>query len=167
MFVAALVCITVASIRIRILHDVNICDPTTSGYDGDFTITDDDTIYATVSAGIAASAVDGELYDMVTHKAFTTEAIEYALNNGYMLGYIDRLKQGGWIPQDFTPAGASAQAQPTTDTSGSSEGSSQAAQSTQTAASETKQKEAPIMTRRYMTPTRPERNWKYTESARP
>lgn len=71
-------------------------DPATSVYDGDFIPgSADDTIYAVVNAGTSPSDIDADLYQMVTMKGFTTGAIEYALNNGYMLGYIDLLKQGG------------------------------------------------------------------------
>lgn len=122
-------------------NEANRCECTS--YNGDFTVTDDDTIYATVASGVSASQADAALYQGVTMKAYSTEAIEYALNNGYMLGYIDLLKQGGWIPQDFTPAGSATPTQSAADTSGSSESSSQVTQSTQTTTSETKQKAEP------------------------
>lgn len=121
--------------------EVNRCEGTV--YSGDFLPGSmDDTIYAVINAGTSPAAIDSSLYDMTTKNGFTTGAIEYALNNGYMLGYIDLLKQGGWIPQDFTPAGASSQPA-TADTSGALEGSSQVTQSTQTTTSETKQKAEP------------------------
>ena len=88
------------------VHQTSKSDPATSGYGGDYTQTDDETIYAVVDSGASPSDVDAALYQGATMKAYTPQAIEYALNHGYMLGYVDLLKQGGWIPQDFSPAGS-------------------------------------------------------------
>lgn len=88
------------------VHQTSKSDPATSGYGGDYSQTDDETIYAVVDSGASPSDVDAALYQGATMKAYTPQAIEYALNHGYMLGYVDLLKQGGWIPQDFSPAGS-------------------------------------------------------------
>lgn len=100
----------VAAVLVSLMCVANPCevksDPVTSSYGGDYSQTDDETIYTTVDAGISPSVVDAALYQGATMKAYTPQAIEYALNHGYMLGYVDLLKQGGWIPQDFSPAGS-------------------------------------------------------------
>lgn len=89
------------------VHQTSKSDPASSMYSGDFRPgSEDETIYAVIDSGASPSDVDAALYQGVTMKGYTTEAIEYALNHGYMLGYVDLLKQGGWIPQDFSPAGS-------------------------------------------------------------
>ncbi|MDD6216499.1 MAG: hypothetical protein PUB28_07100, partial [Roseburia sp.] len=101
----------VAAVLVSLMCVANPCevksDPASSVYSGDFRPgSEDETIYAVIDSGASPSDVDAALYQGVTMKGFTTEAIEYALNHGYMLGYVDLLKQGGWIPQDFSPAGS-------------------------------------------------------------
>lgn len=125
------------------VNAIRPCDPVTGVYDGDYIPgSNDDTLYAIVNAGTSPAVIDADLYLYVTKNGFTTGAIEYALNNGYMLGYIDLLKQGGWIPQDFIPAGSSSSA-PAADTAQSSTVENNPQQTTQSTTAETNQKTEP------------------------
>jgi len=50
---------------------------------------------------------DKDLYEECCANWYSVGVIQDMLNRGYMSGYIQQLKDGGWIPNDFTPTGAS------------------------------------------------------------
>lgn len=143
-FKTTLLCFAVAC-AFSYMHADVISDGTV--YDGNFIPgSADDTIYGTIAAGLSPSDVDAGLYDMASKNGFTAGAIEDALNNGYMLGYIDLLKQGGWIPQDFTPSGSAPAAStptPSSDSTTPSGSGTTGNTSFGTSKSETKQKAEP------------------------
>ena len=44
-----------------------------------------------------------DLYNQCCNNWYSVEVIERMINYGYMLDYVQQLKDGGWIPNDFTP----------------------------------------------------------------
>ena len=64
-----------------------------------------------------------DLYNQCCSNWYSVGVIEDMLNKGYMLDYVQQLKDGGWIPNDFTPTPVSTQ-------TGSSGGNTQTATNT-------------------------------------
>lgn len=48
-----------------------------------------------------------DLYSQCIHNWYSVEKTEWMINLGYMLDYVQQLKDGGWIPNDFTPTSVS------------------------------------------------------------
>lgn len=62
-----------------------------------------------------------QMLSVAESNGFSASVVEQILNDGYMTEYVDRLKAGGWVRQDYTLPGTSSSASDTTNSSSTSE----------------------------------------------